>query len=81
MRLDGLRVQAKVVEAMDVAHAINKFAADGDFDLQVMATRGLGGGSRLLLGSVADKVARTAVRPVLICNSDRATADSPPKAA
>jgi nucleotide-binding universal stress UspA family protein len=80
MRLDGLGVSAKVVEAMDVAHAINKFAADGEFDLQVTATRGLGGGSRLLLGSVADKVARTAVIPVLICNSGRATDDSPPKA-
>ena len=39
--------------------------AHGDIDLVVMATHGRGGVSRFMMGSVADKIVRTAPCPVL----------------
>ncbi|MFH0945334.1 MAG: universal stress protein [Planctomycetota bacterium] len=41
------------------------FAAEGDFDLIVLATHGLTGLKHLLLGSVAERVVRHASCPVL----------------
>jgi nucleotide-binding universal stress UspA family protein len=40
----------------DVADEIVKFAEEGDYDLLIMGSRGLGAFSRTLLGSVSDKV-------------------------
>jgi nucleotide-binding universal stress UspA family protein len=39
--------------------------SQGDFELVVMATHGRGGAARLMMGSVADKVVRSAPCPVL----------------
>lgn len=47
------------------APAIVKYATGNDVDLIVMGTHGRGGVAHLLLGSVAEKVVRTAPCPVL----------------
>ena len=47
------------------AKAIVEHAADNGFDLIVMGTHGRGGVAHLLLGSVAERVVRTARCPVL----------------
>jgi nucleotide-binding universal stress UspA family protein len=44
---------------------IADYANDNDFDLIVMGTRGRGGVARLLIGSVAESIIRTAPCPVL----------------
>jgi nucleotide-binding universal stress UspA family protein len=44
--------------------------ASQDYDLTVMGTAGRSGASRLLLGSVAEKVVRSAQSPVLVVPSD-----------
>jgi nucleotide-binding universal stress UspA family protein len=49
---------------------IVKYAREHGVDLIVMGTHGRGGMSRLLLGSVADKVIRTAPCPVMTVRSD-----------
>jgi nucleotide-binding universal stress UspA family protein len=41
-------------------------AKEGDFDLIVMGSRGLGGIKGFLLGSVADRVADNSVCPVML---------------
>ena len=48
------------------AHAIARYAQDTHADLIAVATHGRGGATRLLLGSVADKVLRTSPVPVLV---------------
>jgi nucleotide-binding universal stress UspA family protein len=49
----------------DAADEVVKAAAEGDFDLIVMGTHGRGGLARLVMGSVAERVLRTAACPVL----------------
>ena len=46
--------------------AVTKLAAAGDYDLVVVGSRGRGIASRILLGSVADRIIRTCSRPVLL---------------
>lgn len=48
------------------AEVINAHAAEHGADMIALTTRGLGGLSRLLLGSVADKLIRSAQMPVLV---------------
>jgi nucleotide-binding universal stress UspA family protein len=48
------------------AEAVNRFAADNKHDLILIGVRGRNAVSRLLLGSVADRIIRTATRPVLV---------------
>jgi nucleotide-binding universal stress UspA family protein len=58
-----------VVEAVERGPAhrrIVDYAGDHDADLVVVGTRGRTGLSRMLLGSVAERVVRTADRPVLV---------------
>jgi nucleotide-binding universal stress UspA family protein len=50
---------------------IQRFAADGNFDLIVMGTHGRRGLSHALLGSVAEHVVRTAPCPVLSVRAPR----------
>lgn len=50
----------------DPVNEIVKFAEDGEFDLVIMGSRGLGAFSRTLLGSVSDKVIHHINTSVLI---------------
>jgi nucleotide-binding universal stress UspA family protein len=55
------------------AGSIVEYAAGHDIDLIVMGTHGRGGMSHLLMGSVAERVVRTAGCPVLTVRQARAT--------
>jgi nucleotide-binding universal stress UspA family protein len=59
------RAKTAVRTATSIAGAINAYAAQEAIDLIVIGTHGRGAAARLLLGSVADKVVRSAPCPVL----------------
>ena len=61
-------VAVLVVEAPDTAAQIVRTAGSIDATLIVMGTHGRGGIARVLMGSVAEKVVRTAPCPVLTAN-------------
>lgn len=61
----GIEVDTAVIASDDVASALLSHAETHDVDLLALSTRGRGGVSRLLMGSVADKLVRGARRPVL----------------
>lgn len=65
LRQRGLAVESSVYYC-DPATAITEEAAYREIDLIVMATHGRTGLNRLLLGSVADRVAQTASVPVCL---------------
>jgi len=56
---------------LNPARGIIAFAAEHSTDLIVLSTHGRGPIGRALLGSVADKVVRTATVPVLLCHTPR----------
>lgn len=58
-------VETEVTVSEHPAHAIADHAQSNGFDCIAMATHGRGGIRRLALGSVADKVIRTAELPIL----------------
>lgn len=60
----GLAADSKVVTGRP-AHAIVEYARSGGFDLIVMATHGRTGVSHAVMGSIAERVVRTAPCPVL----------------
>lgn len=65
-RAEPLGMKAKVhVECGPPVSTILEYAEDGQFDLIVMGTHGRTGFSRLLLGSVAERVIRSAPVPVV----------------
>jgi nucleotide-binding universal stress UspA family protein len=64
---DAVTVQGSVLEGTP-SEEIGDYARDQDVDLIVMGTHGRGGLDRLLLGSVAERVVRTATVPVLTIN-------------
>lgn len=66
IRADALRAQTHVAIESHVAQAILDFAAGHAADLIALETHGRGGLTRLVLGSVADKVLRGASVPVLL---------------
>lgn len=67
----GGGVPARTREAREpVAEGIVAAAAEENSDLVVMGTHGRGGLERLLLGSVAERVARLAPIPVLLVRAD-----------
>jgi nucleotide-binding universal stress UspA family protein len=66
LRAEGLHVDTSVVAHPRPAEAILQSAEALDADLIALSTRGRGGVSRVLLGSVADKVLRAAPVPVLV---------------
>ena len=65
-------VETKVVVAAQVAQTIIDFAAEHNVDAIAMSTHGRGA-SRLLVGSIADKVIRASRLPLLICRPVRVT--------
>ena len=78
-------VETRVVVATDAAQAIVDFARDNGIDAIGMSTHGRGV-SRLLIGSVADRVLRASVLPILLRRpsaipvtrmSEKTTAESP----
>ncbi len=62
----GSRTETKVMTAPQPAVAILSAASEEGVDLIAISTSGRGGASRLLLGSVADKVLRGSPVPVLV---------------
>jgi nucleotide-binding universal stress UspA family protein len=60
-----LRAKAVVLTMNNPATAIVTYAANSDIDLIVMGTHGRGAVAHLLIGSVAERVVRTAPCPVL----------------
>lgn len=62
----GARVTVDAVTNVSAAQAILEYAETENVDLIAMATQGLGGVRRMLIGSVADKVLRGTTRPVLL---------------
>jgi nucleotide-binding universal stress UspA family protein len=64
LRQQGLAVQVSVAAGHNAAEVILEQA--GEYDLVALATHGRGGLSRLVLGSVAERVIRAARSPVLV---------------
>lgn len=69
LRAEGLAAELEVVEGQP-AEAIVERADAPDVAMVAMSTHGYGGLSRLVLGSVADKVMRSAPRPVFLTRCD-----------
>jgi len=69
------RVQTHVRQGPCAAE-ICEFAREGGFDLVVMGTHGRRGLNRLLLGSVAERVLRTAPCPVLTLRAEEQAAQA-----
>ncbi len=66
LRAEGWEAEAILMVDSSPARGILHFAAEHDVHLIAMSTHGRGGMSRLLLGSVTDKVVRGAHLPVLV---------------
>ena len=66
VREQGVPVRARVVVARHAVEAVLEEAAAQANNLIALATHGRGGLQRLLWGSVADKLVRTAASPVLV---------------
>jgi len=66
LRVRLMRVHSDVIAHGSAAKTILDYAASHDNPVIAMATRGRGGLSRLVFGSVVDKVIRGAATPVLI---------------
>ncbi len=83
LRAQGFAVRGAVVPDLSPAAAITARAEERQCDAIALATRGSGGLERALLGSVADKVIRTAQVPVLVWNppADAVTRDPDARAA
>lgn len=66
LRARGLSAAARVIIAPNAAAAVLQTLENQKYDVVAMTTHGIGGMRRLFLGSVADKVVRSAGKPVLI---------------
>lgn len=77
---DAARERGVVVEEHvttgEPARAIRKFVEENDIDLVVMGSHGRSGLSRVVLGSVAEKVLRRTRLPVLVVDSDEGRAET-----
>ena len=60
-----LSAEAVVVTAVSAASAIREYADQEQIDLIIVGTHGRGGVAHLMMGSVAERVVRTAPCPVL----------------
>lgn len=67
LRSTGHTVDGVVVVAYHAAHAILEYAREHGADLIALTTHGRGPVTRLLMGSVTDKVVRAADMPILVC--------------
>jgi len=63
---EGFTVTERIANASDAGHGILHHLERSGADLVALATRGRGGATRLVLGSVADKVIRGAHIPVFV---------------
>jgi nucleotide-binding universal stress UspA family protein len=70
-RTDDASVETDLIEGSP-AREITGYAAENPCDLVVMGTHGRSGMNRLLLGSVAERVVRSAPVPVLTVNVEDA---------
>jgi nucleotide-binding universal stress UspA family protein len=61
----GLVVRTAISRAFNVADAINTYADANDVDIIFVGTHGRSAVSRFLMGSVAERLVRSATRPVL----------------
>jgi len=68
----GFKAETRVVVSNHLARAILDAARAARADLIALATHGRGGLSRLLIGSVADKVMRRSDVPLLLCRPQTA---------
>ena len=66
VKYDGIDFQAEVLGGGRAADIIADYATKGEVDLIIIATHGRSGISRWILGSVADRVLRSACVPVLM---------------
>ncbi|TDV34025.1 nucleotide-binding universal stress UspA family protein [Paraburkholderia caballeronis] len=80
----GVVGEPRIVEVKmpgeDVAHCIQQAAADWHAQLIVIGTHGRRGVRRMVLGSVAERVLRSATCPVLLVSANMKTAAQPPGA-
>lgn len=65
-RRPGLHVEARVVVGTGAASSLLEMLESARYDTIAMTTHGRGGISRVVLGSVADKVIRGTQKPVLV---------------
>ena len=79
--LQGIKVTTQVVEGTSPARAIIQAAKERPAQMIVMGTHGRGGISHLLLGSVAERVVRTATCPVTTVSAASGEAEAPSSAA
>jgi nucleotide-binding universal stress UspA family protein len=68
---EGLAVESSLVVSTRPASAIVTFARENGVDLIVMGTHGRGAMLRMMLGSVAEQVVRTATCPVMVVRDPR----------
>jgi len=80
LRARGVSVETTVEVTTDTVAAISTWAERHGADLIALATHGYGGATRFLLGSVADKLLRSATVPLFVWRPgaavERAMADS-----
>jgi nucleotide-binding universal stress UspA family protein len=72
----GVELRPMLIIDLQPARAITEYASKNGADLIALATHGRGRVGRFLLGSVADKVLRTATVPVLISHIEAAESAS-----
>ena len=65
LKQDGLEVEIKVLYGK-VIEKIADFAAENGVDLVIASTHGTSGVSRMVLGSMADRVLRSVCAPILM---------------
>jgi len=68
---DGLAVETTLVVSARPASAIVEYAREHRIDLIVMGTHGRGAMLRMMIGSVAEQVVRTAPCPVMVVRESR----------
>lgn len=77
LRRGNLIVDTQVIVGEDVAASIGDFAAREHADLIAIATHGRGGLARMIRGSVADAVTRTARTSMLVLRPDHRIQEQP----